>query len=294
MIEKYPLSVIIASYNSGKTIKDCLKSLEDQVSDKDFEVIIVDSSPDDNTAKFIKERFPRVNVYKFQERKYCGDARNFGISVAKGEVIAFIDADCRADSNWVNEIIKAHQSACVAIGGAIANGNPTSYVGWAAYFCEFSQWMPSLHAKWLRDIAGANMSYKREVFKKYGAFIEGTYCSDTEYHWRLEEKGYRLRFVPSILIFHHNIDNLSKFLIHEYHHGQSFARVRTTSQRFSRLRRFLYVIFSPLITLKLFFKIGFINFKNRVYLLSFLKVLPLFTLGLISWSLGECVSYAKG
>lgn len=287
---KPELSVIIASYNSGKLINDCLKSLENQKTDKDFEIIVVDSSTDD-TAELIKGKFHKVNLFKFTERKYCGDARNFGISVAKGKIIAFIDADCIAHSNWINEILKAHQSSHLAIGGAIANGNPESYVGWAAYLCEFSQWMPDSHTKYLIDIAGANMSYKRKVFEQFGNFIEGTYCSDTDFHWRLKQNGHSLLFVPSILIFHHNIDTLRKFLLHEYIHGQSFARVRIKSQNISLMKRFLYAIFFPAITWKLFFKVGFITFKSQKYFYRYLKVLPLLLFGLISWSFGECIGY---
>jgi glycosyltransferase involved in cell wall biosynthesis len=74
---------------------------------KIFEVIVVDSS-NDSVVHTMKERFPWVRVYGFPQRKYCGDARNFGISVAKGEIIAFLDADCWADPGWVKEILKAH------------------------------------------------------------------------------------------------------------------------------------------------------------------------------------------
>ena len=82
MFEKLQLSVIIASYNSEKTIEDCLKSLENQKTDKNFETIVVDSSTD-GTATFVEKRFPDVRLYRFSERKFCGDARNFGISLAK-------------------------------------------------------------------------------------------------------------------------------------------------------------------------------------------------------------------
>lgn len=290
MPEKLQLSVIIASYNSGKTIEGCLASLKNQETDKGFEIIVVDSSTDGTTI-LVEEKFPEVNLYKFHERKFCGDARNFGISVAKGEIIAFTDADCIADRNWIENILKSHHSPYYAIGGAIGNGNPESYVGWAAYFCEFSQWMPNSPAKWMEDIAGANMSYKRDVFRKYGKFIEGTYCSDTEFHWRLKQNGHSIRFVPSIRIYHCNINKFAKFLTHEYEHGQSFARVRVKNKNFSYLRRLFYVVFSPMILLKLFIKIGLINLKNRIYLLHYLKVLPLLILGITAWSIGESAGY---
>ena len=250
MPSKSQLSVIIASYNSEKTIAACLESLENQTTDKSFEIIVVDSSTD-STAELVEKRFPQVRLCRFPERRFCGGARNWGISVARGEIIAFIDADCQAEQNWVEEILKAHESPHPAIGGAIANANPESYIGWAAYFCEFSHWMPGTQPRWLDDIAGANMSYKKEIFDKYGSFIEGTYCSDTDFHWRIGQDAHRLRFVPSILVSHYNIDDLEEFLKHEFYHGRCFAQVRIQGQIFSRWKRLVYVTFLPLIPLRI-------------------------------------------
>jgi GT2 family glycosyltransferase len=194
----------------------------------------------------------------------------------------------------VDHIIRAHQSPPLAIGGAIANGNPESPVGWAAYFCEFSKWMPGSPLRNMADIAGANMSYKKKAFEEYGLFIVGTYSSDTEFHWRLSRNKNCLQFVPSILVFHHNIDRLGRFLRHEFEHGRSFARVRMNSQDFSEWRRLFYGTFSFLIPGWLLLKIGLRNLKNRIYLFHFLKTSPLLMLGLISWSLGEYAGYVKG
>ena len=106
-------------------------------------------------------------------------------------------------SNW--DIFKQPEKVVpklrnLAIGGAVANGTPESLIAWAAFFCEFSQWIPTGRRRYMKDCAGANISYKREVFDKVGVFIEGTYCSDTNFHWRLEEVGHRLLFAPSILV----------------------------------------------------------------------------------------------
>ncbi len=293
MPEKPQLSVIIASYNPGKLIERCLESLKNQSTDQPFEIIMVDSSSDGG-GSLIGKKFPDVRLYQFSERRFCGDARNFGVSVARGEIIAFIDADCWADQNWANQILKAHQSSYLAIGGTIANANPESTIGWASYFCEFSQWMPGFRSRNLADIAGANMSYKRKAFQEYGLFIEGTYSSDTEFHWRLRRNKSCLQFVPSILVFHHNIDRFKRFLRHEFEHGRSFARVRMKAQNFSELRRFVYAAFSFLIPFWLTLKIGLRNLRNRTYLFHFLKASPLLMLGLISWSLGEYTGYVKG
>jgi GT2 family glycosyltransferase len=138
------------------------------------------------------------------------------------------------------------------------------------------------------------MSYKRKAFEIFGPLIEGTYSSDTEFHWRLERSGHFLRFVPSILVFHHNIDQFKRFLKHEFEHGRSFARVRMKSQDFSKWRRLFYGTFSFLIPGWLLLKIGLRNSKNRIYLSHFLKAWPLLMLGLISWSLGEYAGYIRG
>jgi glycosyltransferase involved in cell wall biosynthesis len=286
------VSVIIASYNARKTIGECLASLHKQATEAEFEIIVVDSSTD-GTADLVRRIFPQVRVFYFAERKFCGDARNFGVSVARGEIVAFIDADCTADPGWVGAIRTAHRSPDPAIGGAIANGNPESHIGWAAYFCEFSQWMPNVPPQRMTDIACANMSYKKGLFEKFGRFIEGTYCSDTEFHWRLGREGYSLRFEPLIEIAHHNIDNFGKFLRHEYQHGRFFAQVRTRSQGFSMGRRYAYVLLSPFIPIKLIWGISARVLANSIYLAAFLKSIPLLVLGIFAWSLGECRGYAE-
>ncbi len=293
MSERVRISVIIASYNSKRTIAECLRSLEGPSRKRGVEIIVVDSSTD-GTAELVREFFPKVKLIRFRERKYCGDARNAGIGMAKGDIIAFIDADCIADMNWVNEIMKAHRSPHLAIGGAVSNGTPESLIAWAAFFCEFSQWMPTTRRKYMKDIAGANISYKREVFEKLGLFIEATYCSDTDFHWRLEKSGHRLLFVPSILVYHRYLENWKRYLDHEYEHGQSFARVRVMGHHFSRCKRFFFAFCFPLIALKLFLKMVMINLRHRIFLGYFMKALPLSAAGVFFWSVGECVGYLRG
>ena len=293
MLERVRISVVIASYNSKKTIAECLRSLENQSRKRGVEIIVIDSSTD-GTAEFVRESFPKVKIFEFMERKYCGDARNAGIKKAKGEIIAFIDADCIADTSWVDEIIKAHSSPHLAIGGAVANGTPERLIAWAAFFCEFSQWIPTGRRRYMKDCAGANISYKREVFDKVGVFIEGTYCSDTNFHWRLEEVGHRLLFAPSILVYHRYLEDWKTYLTHEYEHGQSFARVRVEGKNFPRTKRFVFGFCFPLIALKLFLRIGILNLKHRNYLNFFMRSLPLSAAGVFFWSVGECVGYVRG
>jgi GT2 family glycosyltransferase len=285
--------VIIVSYRPGRMLTSCLESLREQKTDHIFEVILVDSSGD-GTDGLVEERFPWVRGVYREGRLYPGEARNLGVSLARAEVIAFIDSDCTAAPNWVDEIIKAHQSHFPAVGGAISNGDSDSYVGWAAYFTEFSRWMPGNPGGWQEDIAAANMSYRREIFDELGPFIEGTYCSDTDFHWRMKDAGHRLLFVPSILIRHHSIEDLGVFLRHEFFHGRNFARVRVAGRNFSLSGRIFYTLVSPLIAVKLCLRTAWFNLRNRMYLGPFLKTAPLTAAGLVFWTAGEAVGYLQG
>ncbi len=287
------LSVIVATFNARETIRTCLRSLEAQTARSSIEVIVVDSSSD-GTATIVQSEFPWVRTIVFPQRKYCGEARNAGLIQARGRIISLTDADCTPQENWVQQILEAHErNLDLAIGGAIANGNPESLIGWAAYFCEFSAWMPGSPAGSRADIAGANMSYKREAFDRYGNYIAGTYCSDTEFHWRLQREGLSLRFDPGMQVSHRNISSFGRFLAHEFQHGRSFARVRVKAQCFSLARRMVYALFFGLIAAKLLLQIIGWNFRTRKYIGHFCASFPLTLIGVITWSLGEASGYVR-
>lgn len=287
------LSVIIPCYNARTTIGDCLESLKTQAADKPIEIIVVDSGTD-GTGAFVEERFPFARTYRFAERKFCGAARNWGVAQARADVLAFLDADCTASPDWVGAVLEAHEGPDLVVGGAVATSAPAGVVSWAAFFCEFSQWMPRRPAGAMRDVAGANMSYKRAVFERLGIFLEGTYCSDTEFHWRLAAQGHTPRFDPRILVTHNNISDFRKFLQHEYAHGRDFGRVRAQHWRWPRWKRALFTAMGLLIPWKLLAQIAWRSVHDRAYLLRFLASLPLLIPGLHAWVVGECSGYLCG
>ncbi len=288
------LSVIIASYNSSKTLEKTLASLRRQQFTGQFEIIVVDSS-NAPTVEWIRRDFPEVRLFTFHERKFPGDARNYGILQAKSKLIAFIDADCIADKKWVSEIVNAHllHKNAPVIGGTVGNGNPKSLVGWAYYFCEFSQWMPGFFERDMPEIPTCCLSLKRTAFEKYGPFLEGTYCSDSAFNWKLAQDGLLPHFVPTIRVNHINLTSLRKFIAHAPFHGQSFARVRSREQHFSPAKRLFYAVICPALPFLLFFRTAKRTLQTREYLWPFIKSAPLVFLGLTAWAFGEFLGYKK-
>jgi len=92
-------------------------------------------------------------------------------------------------------------------------------------------------ARRIPEIAGCCLSIKRAAYDRYGPFLEGTYCSDTAFHWRAHQDGIMVAFSPSIRVYHQSPGNLGVFLRHVYHHRRAFARVRCREREFSLARR---------------------------------------------------------
>jgi glycosyltransferase involved in cell wall biosynthesis len=90
------VSVIIPTYNRALKLKEAIQSVLDQTY-TDYEVIVVDDGSVDNTREVVNELKQRSDklVYIYQENRGRSAARNYGISLAKGDYIAFLDSDDR-------------------------------------------------------------------------------------------------------------------------------------------------------------------------------------------------------
>ena len=100
------ISVIIPVYGVEKYISQCLESVINQTY-KNIEVIVINDGTKDNSASIAKEYSKqdfRVKVYDF-ENSGLSAARNRGVSLAKGDYIAFLDSDDYVAPNMYEELI---------------------------------------------------------------------------------------------------------------------------------------------------------------------------------------------
>lgn len=102
------LSVIVPVYNSEQTLKQCLQSIIMQ-SYKNIEIIVVDDGSKDSSKEivydFIEEYGDIIKYIAIPENRGIGNARNIGLSNAKGRFVTFVDADDWVDSNLYNNAI---------------------------------------------------------------------------------------------------------------------------------------------------------------------------------------------
>lgn len=292
-MNRIQVSVIIPAYNATQTIERCLESLKGQANQECFEVIVVDSS-DDDTPILVNHLFPHVQLYHFETRLFPGNARNYGVTQSQGTILAFLDADCWVEPTWINQIIAAHkQTEHPVVGGAIANGNPESYVGWGYYFSGLSQWMPQTSLGERIDIPTGCLSCKRWAFEQYGPFLEGSLCEDTLFNWKLADAGYKAWFVPTIQVFHTNITDLDELIKRKIKHGKAFAQLRVVEKQFSLWKQTIYAMGSVLLPFIIARQRISHVLRAKTYWRQFILTLPITLIGILCWSLGEFLGYAQ-
>ncbi|MGH2522412.1 MAG: glycosyltransferase, partial [Anaerolineales bacterium] len=153
-------------------------------------------------------------------------ARNVGARQAHGEVLAFIDADCIAASDWLRRLCALIEQGYAAAGGAIGNANGESLVSWAGYLCEFREFLPGSPARDVSNLTLGNAAYRAKVFKAEGGFPVGYFPQEDQvFHNRLCQKGLRMRLDPGVVVRHFHRAERAEFLNHQRHIGQANARV---------------------------------------------------------------------
>lgn len=109
------ISVIVPTYNEGKTIERCLQSLRKQTF-KDYEIVVVDGHSRDKTVNIAKKYADKI---LFDEEKGAGVARNLAAKVVDSEIVAFVDSDTMVPENWVETINAAFEKGIVGVTGPL-------------------------------------------------------------------------------------------------------------------------------------------------------------------------------
>jgi glucosyl-dolichyl phosphate glucuronosyltransferase len=202
------VSVIVVTYNRPKDVTETVESLLNQ-SVKPFEIIVVDDgSVPPAKIGFQKEK---LKLIRFDQEVGLSNSRNYGVDIAQGEFIAFIDDDAIAESTWVEELQKGLEGADV-IGGAIKPLYKASPPEWWSEK-DFGG-VAGVGNIWAEDMIwkvwGCNMGLRTGVFKTIGRFNpslgrrKGKLFNYEEIDLlnRARAKGFRVNFVPEAVVFH--------------------------------------------------------------------------------------------
>jgi lipopolysaccharide/colanic/teichoic acid biosynthesis glycosyltransferase/glycosyltransferase involved in cell wall biosynthesis len=216
------ISVIIPAKDAEQTLGECLQAMLHQDNMQfghDYEVIVVDDGSTDRTAE-IAENYP-VCVIR-QANAGPATARNKAVRNAKGNLLAFTDADCAPSPNWLVKLTHPFdEPEIVGVKGAYRT-HQTDLVP------RFVQLEYEYKDARMRDLPSIDFidtfsaAYRKDVFMQNNGFDESfkhPAVEDIEFSFRLARKGYHMAFEPDATVFHQHDRNLAEYLHRKYKIG---------------------------------------------------------------------------
>ena len=216
------VSVIVPSYSldNYSNLLKTINSLLNQSYSNTKVIVVVHTSKElyKKTESYYSER-DQVTIVFNKQGLSAAAARNCGIKVATGDILAFTDDDAIADNEWVEQLIKTYKEFnSIAVGGKIM---PVWQPGKPDYFPEELYWLVGVTHKGfagdkpveVRNAFGPNMSFKKEVFDKVGLFNEqhgvmkhGVFqvqAEEAEFSLRMTDKLQRgVMYNPEAVVYH--------------------------------------------------------------------------------------------
>jgi glycosyltransferase involved in cell wall biosynthesis len=226
------ISVIVPCWNEELHLAQCLESLLAQSYPADqYEVILADNQSTDRTVE-IAQRYPRVIVVVESKRSSYA-ARNSGVRIARGQILAFTDADCEVRPDWLERIameFKDEQTVLILGGRRFGNESlllrcMADYEHEKASFV-FSQDDASLYYAYTN-----NLAVLRSAFEACGPFVEISRGGDVVFASKvLHRYGCSaVRFVPQMGIRHLEINRWYGWHHKMWIYGQSYERYHQMS-----------------------------------------------------------------
>jgi len=204
------ISVVVCTYNRSHVLPSCLESLADQSLGKScYEVIIVDNNSTDGTCEIAHAFTTKHPHFRMVQEKQQGlsHARNLGYHESRGEFVAYIDDDAKADKDWARRIIQAFENVSPhpsAVGGKISPYYLSEKPDWFLDTYELRTWgetqgflqMP----RGPYGFSGSNMAFPKKILEKYGGFLQD-----------FGMRGNRMRFGEEAALFYRIYQDLPYF-----------------------------------------------------------------------------------
>ncbi len=210
-------SVVVAAYNAAPTLGVCLASLAN-LNYPDYETIVVDDGSTDSTAKISEAAGARLIR---REHLGLGAARNAGVDAARGEIVAFIDADACAERDWLYHLVETAARRGAPAGGP--NFPPPAGSALAAAIAAAPGPPREVRSgdDTLAQLCGCNMAVEKSLLKKVGGFdpMFTAAGDDVDLSWRLRDSGLTLASAPGAVVIHDRRSTISGYLDQQRGYG---------------------------------------------------------------------------
>ena len=200
-LENIFVTVIIPVYNDQNGLSACLDALNAQTWPKDrLEVIVVDNNSSSPIRLYqVFSDFARIVLCR-TPGSYA--ARNVGVAASHGKILAFTDADCRPDPNWIEAGVRAllHEKESCIVGGEVSfiKSERLTSVEQYQHLVGFQQFE---NIEKLGFTVTANLFVSRSQFQRIGPFNEKLLSGgDREWSWRAAKVGFAVKYAPDAIV----------------------------------------------------------------------------------------------
>ncbi|MDW7733411.1 MAG: glycosyltransferase [Methanolobus sp.] len=213
-MKEYPLvSVVVCTYNRAEYLDMCLDSLNRQ-SYPDYEIIVVNGPSTDGTDEVL-EKYSDIRLVLQKELNGLSFARNLGIRVSTGEIVAFIDDDAVADINWIDRLVAGYTEPEVGgVGGLVYGPGRTHYqfdngvIGKCGIPDAIRNPGRVAGKGEYPILMGTNCSFRRSALMEVGGFDPyfRYYHDESELCVRIIRAGYRIVYQRDASVVHYMVE----------------------------------------------------------------------------------------
>lgn len=287
------LSVVVVSFNPLPQLARCLGSLSAQRDYPPTEVLVVGNWSDKEPAQLaaLRHAFPQVTWIDGMGGT-IPRLRSLGVEASGGDVVALLEDDCVVDGDFGLAVLRAHTTPHVAVGGAVEPGGYRRAVDWAAYLCDYSQYMLPFAGGDTTVLPGNNVSYKRAIVGEVLALGGANGLQEAFVHAALGRSGRPMKSDPRIVVRNEHSWAMADVSAVPFQHGRAFGGQRARGWPLSRRLAFsAAAVGLPVL------QVGRILtrvLRRRPGAWWLLRALPWVVLFTLCWAAGECVGYARG
>jgi len=222
------VSVVVPIYNGENDLPDLINCLKSQTYPiEQVEYFLVDNASSDRTSTIIQnaaQNFPKIHYLAETKIQSSYAARNAGIRASMGEIIAFTDADCRPQPQWLTELIIPFKDTNIGIVAGEISGLPGKSI-----LEKYAEKQDVLSQKYTLQNSfcpygqTANLAIRKEIFTQTGLFRPYlTTGGDADICWRIQrETQWKIQFAPNAIVQHRHRSTIAEFQSQWRRYGKS-------------------------------------------------------------------------
>lgn len=286
------VSVVAPLYGSHGTLAGFLDALSRQTF-RDFEVVLVDSSPGEESARIVSARDEPLVYLRSRERLLPQAARGLGVTRARGRLLVFTDPDVYAEPDWLERLVAARRETGHVVVGALAC-HGTRWLDRGIHLTKFSKWLPGTAPHPVDMGPTANLLVPRELFERVGGFRGDMLMGDDTLSRDLVASGATLWLETRAVVAHHHLETAAGFLRERFRRGRLFGALRMEHLGGGRGVALLFLAATAL-PVRLASNLGHAAWHaaRTANGASYVATFPVVFAGFSAWLFGEAVAYAR-